>query len=131
MSGSRAFQYVCAERYGPRITLGSSALPPDLLEVGCQGEYCAQLLDTLRKKVIDDRRCCHIEGEETLPLLKAQAERWLSRVTRSVQIDTENFAGTPVTSLRLRTGEDWVKPTNMGFAIHLCPASDFGWAQRG
>ena len=130
--GPRAFQYLCAERFGPRITLGSSALPPNLLEVGCQGEYCAQLLDILGKDVIDDRRCCRIEGVETLPLLKAQAERWLSRVTRPVQIDTENFAGTPVTSVKFRTGEDWVKPTNMGFGFtYALPVILAGLSARG
>jgi predicted ATPase len=34
-----------------------------------------------------------------------------------VQIDTEAFIGTSLTALKFRTGEDWIKPTNMGFGI--------------
>jgi predicted ATPase len=113
----RAFQYLSAERLGPRITLGSAALPPDLLEVGYRGEHCAQVLDTLGKLVIEDMRHCPNAGEDNLPLLKAQTEHWLSCITRPLQIDTESFAGTPVTALKFRTAEDWVKPTNMGFGV--------------
>jgi predicted ATPase len=112
----RSFQYVSAERLGPRITQGSAALPPSVLEVGCRGEYCAQVLDTLGTTIVEEGRCCLVDAEIP-PLLKAQTEQWLSRVTRPLQIDTETFAGTGVTAMKFRTGEDWVKPPNMGFGI--------------
>jgi predicted ATPase len=112
----RSFQYLSAERLGPRITQGSAALPSNVLEVGCRGEYCAQVLETLGKIAVEERRRCLIEPD-TLPLLKAQTEQWLSQVTRSLQIDTESFAGTGMTAIKFRTAEDWMKPTNMGFGI--------------
>jgi predicted ATPase len=117
VSVARAFQFLSAERLGPRITQGSAALPPDLLAVGCHGEYCAQVLDTLGKNTVDELRRCPAATENDLPLLKAQTEQWLSRVTRPVQIDTDTFAGTPVTAVKFRTGENWAKPTNMGFGV--------------
>lgn len=40
----RMFQYLSAERFGPRNILNSAALPPDLLEVGVRGEFSAQVL---------------------------------------------------------------------------------------
>jgi predicted ATPase len=112
----RSFQYVSAERFGPRITQSSMASPPSALEVGCRGEYCAQVLDTLGTIVVDESRRCFNDGDSP-PLLKAQAEQWLSQVTRPLQIDTETFPGTGITAMKFRTGEDWVKPTNMGFGI--------------
>lgn len=115
-SNARTFQYLCAERLGPRITQISAALPPNMLEVGCRGEYCAQVLDTLGKVVVDEKRRCSVESE-ALPLLKAQTEQWISQVTRELQIDTETFPGTGVTAIKFRTGEDWLKPTNMGFGV--------------
>lgn len=112
----RSFQYVCAERFGPRITQSSLASPPSVLEVGCRGEYCAQVLDTLGKIVVEEGRHCLVDGDNP-PLLKAQTEQWLSRVTRPIQINTETFPRTGITAMTFRTGEDWVKPTNMGFGI--------------
>ena len=87
-----------------------------MLEVGCRGEYCAQVLETLDKFVIEDKRRSSGESDTAL-LLKAQTELWLSRVTRPLQIDTEAFTGTSVTAIKFRTGEAWVKPTNMGFGV--------------
>lgn len=110
----RTFQYLQAERLGPRITLGSAALPPAMLEVGDSGQYSAQVLDVLGRDIVEQGRLC---DEGIPPLLKAQAEAWLSLITRPLQIDSENFPGTPVTALKFRTSEMWVKPTNMGFGV--------------
>lgn len=112
----RSFEYLSAERQGPKITQGSAALPPNMLEVGHRGEYCAQVLDTLGNMVVEETRRCSVPGDPP-PLLKAQTEQWLSRVSRQIQIDTEAFAGTGVTAVRFRTGDAWVKPTNMGFGV--------------
>jgi predicted ATPase len=112
----RSFQYLSAERLGPRIIQTSSASPPDMLEVGHRGEYCGQVLETLGTTVLLNERLSSA-GPDAPPLLKAQTEQWLSRVTRPLQIDTETFAGTGVTAIKFRTGETWVKPTNMGFGI--------------
>jgi predicted ATPase len=86
-----------------------------MLEVGCRGEYCAQVLEILGKTVIQEERRSALVASP--PLLKDQAEQWLSRFTRSLQIDTETFKGTGVTAIRFRTAEDWFKPTNMGFGV--------------
>lgn len=116
--GGRMFQYLSAERFGPRSVLSSAALPSDLLEVGCRGEYSAQLLYTFDNYSVDTRRRCPEAGVEDSPLLKFETERWLSRIVGPMQVDSETLAGTIVTALRYRVpGKDWVRPPNMGFGV--------------
>jgi predicted ATPase len=114
----RMFQYLSAERIGPRSILGSLAIPAELLEVGSRGEYSAQLLYALDTFPVDTARRCPGATENDAALLKFETERWLSRVARPVQIDTETLAGTAVTALRFRgPNEEWVRPPNMGFGV--------------
>jgi predicted ATPase len=114
----RMFQYLSAERIGPRSILGSAALPSNLLEVGTRGEYSAQVLYALDSYTVDESRRCIGAKADDAALLKFEAERWLSRIARPTQIDTETLAGTAVTALRFRSpGEDWVRPPNMGFGV--------------
>jgi predicted ATPase len=117
--GERMFQYLCAERFGPRNILGSAALPPERLEVGFRGEYSAQVLYALDNFPIDTPRRCPDAGEDNAPLLKFETERWLSRIARPVQIDTESIAIRTITALRFRVpgGGEWVRPPNMGFGV--------------
>jgi predicted ATPase len=116
----RAFQYLSAERFGPRSVLGSSALPLEMIEVGTRGEFSAQVIYSFGKEsiLIPDLRRSPDSRAEDDSLLKSETERWLSRIARSVQIDTEILAGTAVTALRFRTPNgDWVRPPNMGFGV--------------
>lgn len=113
----RWFQYLSAERFGPRSVLSSAALPPGALEVGVKGEFCAQVLYTLSSEGVPKGRRCDDEPSEEVSLLKAEAELWLSRIARPVQIDTEVLPGTSVTALKFRYGDDWVRPPNMGFGV--------------
>ncbi|MHC2371318.1 putative ATPase [Bradyrhizobium diazoefficiens] len=116
-AGNRSFQYLSAERFGPRVTLLHQSVPQDFLEIGVQGEYSAQLLDALSALQIEERRCCEPPTPEIPALLKAQAELWLSQLTRPVQIDTETFVGTLVAAIKYRVEDIWLKPTNMGFGV--------------
>ncbi|WP_204369171.1 AAA family ATPase [Methylocucumis oryzae] len=114
----RMFQYLCAERFGPRNILGSAALPSEQLEVGFRGEYSAQVLYDLGGFYIDAPRRCPDAREADAALLKFETERWLSRIARPVQIDTESLAIKTVTALRFRVpGGEWVHPPNMGFGV--------------
>ena len=113
---SRGFQYLAAERDGPRITQKASARPVGTLEVGCRGEFVAQVLEKLGSSVVDPARLSS-DGDAP-PLVKGQTEQWLSRIARPVEIDTATFAGTDVLSLSFRSpGGTWVRPTNMGFGV--------------
>jgi predicted ATPase len=117
-NGGRVFQYLSAERFGPRSILGSAALPLELIDVGHRGQFSAQLLYALSSfKVVESRKCPDNSSNDA-SLLKFETEKWLSRIARTVQIDSEVFPGTTVTALRFR-GEDgtWVRPPNMGFGV--------------
>jgi predicted ATPase len=112
----RSFQYLAAERNGPRITQSTSALPVEMLSVGCRGQFVAQVLDKLGSTAVAASR---LAPDSDVPaLVKAQTEAWLSRITRPIEIDTATFVGTEVASLSFRDpGGTWVRPTNMGFGI--------------
>jgi predicted ATPase len=116
---ARGFQYLSAERSGPRITQKSAPLPLDMLEVGCCGEHVAQIVEKLGSQIVPKLRQVDYGENEDFALVKAQTERWLSRIVRKVDINTEAFAGTDVISLRFRNDgtSPWVKPTNMGFGV--------------
>lgn len=112
-------QYLAAERDGPRITQETSALPVEMLTVGCRGEFVAQVIEKLGSTTVESAR---LAPECDAPaLVKSQTEQWLSRITCPVEIDTATFAGTEVAALSFRTpGGSWVRPTNMGFGISYC-----------
>jgi predicted ATPase len=116
---ARGFQYLSAERNGPRITQKSAPLPLDLLEVGCCGESVAQVIEKLGSQTVPKLRQMDYGENEELGLVKAQTERWLSRIVRTVVINTEAFAGTDVISLSFRNdgASPPVRPTNMGFGV--------------
>ena len=109
-------QYLSAERLGPRIVQNSAALPHNLLEVGCLGQFTAQVLhERGSTSVPADRFAPGVETTTTY--LKAHAEAWLSRVTRTVWIDTVGYRDIGAYGLKFRVDEDWVMPTNMGFGL--------------
>lgn len=113
----RVFQYLCAERYGPRAILPVSSRPAAEVEVGVKGEFCAHVINILGGTTIQEARAYPDEQEGQSLLLKYQTERWLSQITRDVQIDTEPL-NNAITWLKFRfEGGEWVKATNMGFGI--------------
>jgi len=118
-SEPRSFNYLCAERLGPRSLLGISALPAQALEIGVQGEHCAQIISELGNLKLGDEDRLHPERESgTAPLLKYELERWLREIVRPVEIDAELHPGTLATALRFRTpGGEWVRAPNMGFGV--------------
>lgn len=115
----RAFSYLCAERLGPRSISRAAPLPAESLVVGTRGEHCAQILETLGLKPLEDVRRLHpTQPIGTTPLLKYQVELWLGEVSRPVEIDAVRYSGTAGTALRFRSaGGDWVGAPNMGFGV--------------
>ncbi|MFG1313124.1 DUF3696 domain-containing protein [Xanthobacter autotrophicus] len=109
-------QYLSAERLGPRIVQNSSALPHNLIEVGCLGEFTAQVLHERGSTSIDPKRFAP-EVDPKTTYLKAHAEAWLSKLTRTVWIDTVGYRDIGSYGLKFRVDEDWVSPTNMGFGL--------------
>lgn len=111
----RSFQYLGAERIGPRLLSTVCAVPQESLGIGHMGENAAQLIEALGANNIPEMR--RFDINDKVPLLKSQTELWLSALTRPVQIDTETYPNTPVVTLKYRTDADWLAPTNMGFGV--------------
>ncbi|EIU1334927.1 DUF3696 domain-containing protein [Pseudomonas aeruginosa] len=118
-SKPRHFTYLCAERLGPRSLLNSSPIPSERLEIGVQGEYCAQILGALGSKPFEFPERLHpLKDKEPSLLLKYEVESWLAEIVRPVELDTIHYPGTTVTAMQFRfTGQDWVRAPNMGFGI--------------
>lgn len=113
----RGFQYIAAERLGPRLTQRSSAKPAMALEVGHTGAHVAQVIERLIPFTVPDGRLAGPEKRGPT-LLKDQTEFWLTDIVRPARIDTAELAGTDIIALRFKTPEgDWVRPTNMGFGV--------------
>lgn len=114
----RLFQYLAAERLGPRVISSCAALPLAMLNTGHRGQFCAQLFHGEDKLEIDVRRCTPDTSETDSRLLRWQTERWLSRIARPIEIDTEALPIAGAAALQFRVpGGDWVRPTNMGFGV--------------
>jgi predicted ATPase len=118
-SVARAFTYLCAERLGPRSVHSASPLPADALEVGTQGEYCAQVLATLGDRPLADEERLHPERDpNAAALLKYELEHCLREIVTAVEIEAEPYRGTSVIGLRFRApGGEWVRAPNMGFGV--------------
>jgi len=115
----RVFNYLSAERLGPRDVLGTSANPLGDLSVGVRGEFCAQVLEVhgIREKV-PGRRTFPGRSAEADVFLKYQVEAWLSDIVRPIELDTVSFPNTSVTALRFRhPAGEWVRAPNMGFGV--------------
>lgn len=114
---ARSFQYISAERNGPRLTQRSSALPAMMLEVGPTGAHAAQVIERLITFRVSEKRLAG-DSKRGPSLLKAQTEFWLTDIVRPTLIDTSELVGTDIIALRFKSPEgDWVRPTNMGFGV--------------
>lgn len=114
----RGFQYLAAERLGPRIAQRSSGELPENLGVGIAGEYSAEVLHRLGSQPVMDAFKFPFGADDESALLKFQAEQWLSRIARPIQLDTDELHGTGIVSLKFRTETgEWIRSTNMGFGV--------------
>ncbi len=139
------FTYLSAERLGPRDVLSTSSDATDLLGVGCQGEYTAQVLALPTRPPVREQRQHPVytvqsgsagltpvmdrHGDGRLEVYTAQsgnasltrqAECWMSDIVRPIEIDAKWYAGTSVASLRFKTPgfrSEWTRPANIGFGV--------------
>jgi len=114
------FCYLCAERLGPRDTLGCSAAPLDSLDVGPHGEFAAQVLCSCRRSPVSDGRLVDSFAECQPPHLLQQTEGWMAKIVRPIQIHAEWLPETSITRLRFKSPHptaSWIRAPNAGFGI--------------
>lgn len=119
--GGSAFTYLCAERLGPRDQLGVSAEHPDLIGVGVQGEYTAQVLAIHETKSVREP-LLHPTTQDThnVTTLRTQVETWASDIIRPVKITAQWPPGITASTIRFQEPgllSEPIRPTNMGFGF--------------
>lgn len=113
---ARGFTYLSAERYGPRLGLEGCAMPPVALEVGHMGQYCAQVLEALGGRPLEENRLHPLTSPPHF--LKYEVELWLSEIARDIELEATRLPLSTTYSLRYRSGSlQWVQATNMGFGV--------------
>lgn len=112
------FVYLSAERFGPRLRQGITDGHKDChINVGVNGEYCAELLANNFNTRIDDD-LIHPSCKNSL--LTGNLEKWMSEIVGNIEIRAERppRLSPPYLEFR-RPGKfsDWQFPTNHGFGI--------------
>jgi predicted ATPase len=116
-----AFTYLCAERLGPRDQLGVSAEHPDLIGVGVQGQYTAQLLALHETRAVREP-LLHPATRSThnVTTLRTQVETWASDIIRPIKITAQWPPGITASTIRFQEPgllSEPIRPANMGFGF--------------
>lgn len=118
---SDSFQYLYAERIGPRNFYPTSDfLVREHRQLGVRGEYTSHFLDLFRGQEIADEVLAHPNAG--LFTLKSQVEAWMSEISPGVRINLTPYPEIDKVVLQYSfVVEDGVsnlyRPTNTGFGI--------------
>ena len=114
------FNYLNAERIGPRLLYPMAELRGDSTYVGVNGQFCAHVLARHRDKLISCESLARRDedaGEVSLKL-EAQTRYWMRTVVPEFEIKLEALTSADQMRVMLQTGSpDPVRPTNIGFGI--------------
>ena len=117
----RVGSYLGAERLGPRDLAGVAPAGGDEVDVGARGEYTAYALARFERQPVAESLQHPSTGERNLsPTLGAQAEAWLSSITRPVQVSARWLPDASAAVLRFRDPDvtaEWTRPANVGFGL--------------
>lgn len=115
------FQYIAAERLGPRNSYEKSYYEVQENEqTGTHGEYAVHYLQEHGEADEVENENVRYEGEENIHLLR-QTERWLGEITPGVNLRVEDYGHSNRVGLTVRqegsSGSDYFTVTNVGFGI--------------
>ncbi|HEX7662182.1 MAG TPA: DUF3696 domain-containing protein [Pseudonocardiaceae bacterium] len=117
----RRFTYLCAERLGPREMLELSAEQPDLVGVGWQGQYVAQVLAISGSEHVRQELQKPRENEEPyVTTVRTQVEYWMSKIVRPIRISAERlprYTAAAITIAEPGVLSEPRRPANVGFGI--------------
>jgi predicted ATPase len=118
---SEKFQYLSAERIGPRTYFNRSNYKvKQQNNLGINGEYTTHFLSVFQNESIQNNHLIHPEGVSDN--LKAQVDAWLSIITPGTKIVIGEHTDMDIISLRYRfTGDrdlsNTFRATNVGFGL--------------
>ncbi|PNH95349.1 AAA family ATPase [Vibrio diazotrophicus] len=115
----RCFNYLCAERIGPRKTYKLSHLPISQIGVGICGEFTSQIIEAQGNAQMDHLERIHPETPlSEAKFLTYQLERWMSDIVRPLKIRAIKVGSSDFSTLEFKVGTgEWVHSTNMGFGV--------------
>jgi predicted ATPase len=114
------FNYLNAERIGPRLLYPMAELRGDSIDVGVHGEYAAHVLARYRDELIicTDLALRNEEAGEVSRTVEAQTRYWMRTFIPDFDIQIDELTAADQVQVMLRTGSrEFVRPTNIGFGI--------------
>ena len=115
------FQYLSAERIGPRTTFATSdVVVRGLHQVGIQGEFATHYLALNEKRKVACEKLLHPSAVSHG--LKDQVEAWLDNVSPGTRLRLTPYSGMDLVQLQFQfvSGRDVTRafrPTNVGFGL--------------
>ncbi|MBP0004851.1 MAG: DUF3696 domain-containing protein [Cyanobacteria bacterium SBC] len=111
------FQYLEAERFGPRTYLEISDFQVrQHRQIGTQGEYTAHFLSIYQDESIKCSDLAHPERESQT--LKSQVEAWMGEVSPGTRLSVRSNTGLDLVNLQYSYGlSNDYRATNVGFGI--------------
>ncbi|MEI8033748.1 MAG: DUF3696 domain-containing protein [Chlorobiaceae bacterium] len=114
------FNYLNAERIGPRLMYPMFDLQGDSINVGVHGEYAAHVLARYQDSLIACESLAHrneAAGELSLKV-EPQTRYWMRTFIPNFEIKVEELTSADQVRVMLGTGtRELVRPTNIGFGI--------------
>lgn len=114
------FNYLNAERVGPRLLYPMADLRGTSIDVGIHGEYAAHVLARYRDEPIACSGLARNDAAigEVSRTVEAQTRYWMSTFIPNFDIKIDELTTADQVQVMLRTGSrEYVRPTNIGFGI--------------
>lgn len=114
------FNYLNAERVGPRLLYPMDELRRGDFDVGTHGEFAAQVLARRRDEQIACEPLAYRDeaAREMSLLLGAQTRYWMQTLIPDFDIELSELTSADQIRVTLKTGtREFVRPTNIGFGI--------------
>jgi predicted ATPase len=117
---SNRFDYISAERLGPRRSYGKSHYDIfDKNQVGLQGQMAVDYLFERGRDRIENKDALH--NAEESPLLEHQVNAWLDEISPGVKVETKSFLDAGLVGLNYTVmgsyGANEYNAMNVGFGI--------------
>jgi predicted ATPase len=115
-----SFNYLNAERLGPRDQLDVAADEPTRVGIGTHGEYTAQALALRETEEIRPQLRHPSTAEHGVITLRTQVESWASEIIRPIRITAQWPPGITASLIRFREPgvlTEQLRPANVGFGF--------------
>lgn len=103
-------QFICADRYGPRVQLPAMREDIAAINVGAHGEYSAHYASILERMIVAEPLR---HSDAVAHTLKHQLTRWMGEISPGIKIDFDILKKYDASQVQV----DGARPTNSGFGI--------------